>query len=98
MSNVNSIQEAMQNQTRRKNVVCSVYDNKAAEHGYVQVYRTVNEALRAFGAAAKEETHEFSKHASDYSLWTIGHFDPITGTIEKVDPHQIANATEFKSL
>jgi len=96
MKSVNSLDDALDNQTRRNLVICSVYDMSAKEHGYVQVYRTISEALRAFRAAVEKEGHEFSTHSKDFSLWHVGQFDPLTGRIEYKEAYQVANASEFK--
>lgn len=84
-------------QPKIKLVMTAVYDSKVKQHSSnsFQCFRTIEEAIRSFGAAAKKEGHDFQMFASDYTLWLLGHFYPETGEIEKVSRMQIASATEF---
>lgn len=78
-----------------KNVITSVYDSKVKQHLAPITSRTTEEAIRAFGAAAKQENHDFKNFASDYTLWILGYYYPETGLIEACNRMQISSASEF---
>lgn len=59
--------------------VFSVYDTKAAAYLPPFLLPTRGMAVRAFTAAALEETHDFHKFADDYVLFELGDFDPMKG-------------------
>lgn len=82
-------------QAKIKLTLTSVYDSKVKQHQHMMPVRTIDEALRSFGAGAKKEGHEFKDFASDFSLWVLGYYYPETGVIEPTAPMQIASATEF---
>ncbi|AXH77496.1 MAG: nonstructural protein [Microviridae sp.] len=59
--------------------VYSVYD--AAVKAYLPTFvsRTDAEAQRSFVEAVADPKHQFSKHASDYTLFRLAVFDDVTG-------------------
>lgn len=59
--------------------IFTVYDSKA--EAYLQPFfaETTGIATRDFEAAANDETHQFAKHAGDYTLFELGTFAEDTG-------------------
>ena len=59
--------------------VFSIFDSKA--EGYLQPFFCVNRgvALRQFMAAIQEESHQFHRFASDYTLFEVAQFDEKSG-------------------
>lgn len=57
----------------------SVYDSKA--EAFIQPFfsQSTGTAVRSFEDAANQESHEFQKHAADYTLFELGDFDQNTG-------------------
>lgn len=78
--------------------IYSVYDNKA------QVFSTpifqANDAvaIRAFGAAVKQEGNDFNVYAEDYSLWCLGVFDDVKGEFSEAQNSLICEAVAIKAL
>jgi len=60
----------------------TVYDSKA--EAYLRPYfaETKGLAMRAFRDAVNDPQHEMHRHAEDYTLFHIGSFDPMTGSLE----------------
>lgn len=65
--------------------IYSVYDDKADAFLQPFFFRTNEEAMRAFSAAAKDEKHQFHTHAADYTLFEIGDFSEQVGNIKGLD-------------
>lgn len=63
----------------------TVFDSKAG--AFIQPFfsQSTGTAVRSFEDAANNETHEFRKHAADYTLFELGEFDQNTGTFEILD-------------
>jgi len=87
----------IENEQLIKNVITSVYDSKVKQHLAPITSRTTEEAIRAFGAAAKQESHDFKQFAEDYTLWILGYYYPQTGILEPCNRMQVASASEFKN-
>ncbi len=67
--------------------VFSVYDSKA--EAYIQPFFCVNRAvgIRNFASAASDPQAGFCRNAADYTLFEIGDFDPVSGSIVCYDSH-----------
>lgn len=65
--------------------VYAIYDDKA--EAYLQPWFAVNNAvaLRNFQQAANDQSSQFNKHATDYTLFQIGEFDETTGRITPLE-------------
>lgn len=73
----------------------SVYDSKVEAYAQPIFMRTHGEAIRSFESACNNEQHEFSKHASDYTLFHIGSYDDSDATFEcNMTPIPLAKAHE----
>lgn len=51
-------------------------------------------AVRDFAEVCKDEKHPFHKYPEDYSMWTVGEFNEITGEITP-KKEKIAEAINF---
>lgn len=80
-----------------KHKMYAVYDAAAA--AYLPPFLAQNDqvAERMFAAAAIDDSHQFCKHAKDYSLWRIADFDDETAVIEDRHNHCVAQAHEIKA-
>jgi hypothetical protein len=78
-----------------KLIMTAVYDNKVKQYMPPFTSRTIEEAIRSFGAAAAEEKHEFNKFSSDYSLFQLGFYYPETGIVESCERSQLALASDY---
>ena len=61
--------------------VYSVFDSKA--DAYLQPFfaPTRGVAVRMFETAAQDVAHDFHRHAGDFTLFEIGEFDEVKGTL-----------------
>lgn len=76
--------------------IYSILDKKA--NAYHQPFFSINHstAIRSFESAVLEEGHEFNRHSEDYSLWSIGEFDAMSGEVIPGVPVSIAEARDFR--
>lgn len=80
-------------------LVFSVYDSKAEAFLQPMFFVTRAVAVRAFGAAVRDDVHEFSKFAEDYTLFELGSFDEEAGKFELHDaPKAIVVGLTMKSM
>ena len=65
--------------------VFTVYDSKA--EAYMQPFfsPTTGLAIRSFSEVANNKDHAFSKYPEDYTLFEIGEFNDIDGSIKMLD-------------
>jgi len=57
--------------------------------------RTVDEGVRAFGAALGDSQHRFVSHPDDYVLYSVGQFDDNSGLLEPAEPARLLSAREM---
>jgi len=79
-------------------VMTAVYDSKVKEFGQIMCAKTIEEAIRSFSAACKQENHQFRQFANDYTLYKIGTYIPELGKIINCDNIQISSATDFTNV
>lgn len=79
----------------KKQIFC-IYDSKA--QAYAQPFFLPNEqvAIRSVQELSNDPTHEFYKHAEDYSLYHIGTYSEEQGKLEPIDPKHIASCHTLK--
>lgn len=65
-----------------KLVACSIRDAKAEAFMTPMFFQSKAQAIRSFGDAVNNPESDFSKHPEDYTLFTLGLFDPETGKLE----------------
>lgn len=65
----------------------TVFDSKA--NAYLPPFNspTAGTAIRMFAQAANDQSHDFNKHAGDYTLFHIASYDDATATIEPLKAH-----------
>lgn len=63
----------------------SVFDEKAQAYVAPFFMPEMAMAARVFGDAINNPEHDFGRHPEDYTLFLIGEFDVLTGTIS---PHE----------
>lgn len=75
--------------------IFSVYD--VAVEAYMQPFfaPTKGAAQRSLKDAVNDPKHEFSRHASDYVLFTMGYFDDTTGVFDTAPPLRVVSAFEL---
>jgi len=76
--------------------IFTVYDSKAA--AYLQPFfsQTKGTAIRNFSDAVNDAQHHFSRHAEDYTLFELGHFDDQDAKFHLHEtPESIGVAIEF---
>lgn len=75
----------------------TVYDSKAEYYKAPFCVRTKGEALRAWETACNDENTEMCKHPADFTLFQIGEYNELDGTVEmfkaKID---LGNAIQSK--
>lgn len=77
--------------------VYSVYD--AAAEAFLQPFfsQTVGSALRSFGDAVNNPETPMFKHTSDYSLFQLGEYNDLNGSLKGFDvPKKLITALEMK--
>lgn len=76
----------------------TVYDSKA--EAYLRPFFAGNrgQAMRSFGDACNDASHEFNKHAEDYTLFYIGAFNEESGMLEPDQMSTLGNALTFISM
>lgn len=61
--------------------------------------RARGEAMRSFVDACTDSRHTFNKHADDYVLYELGHFDENTGLLKPYDdPRRVMSGLEASSI
>lgn len=72
--------------------VFTVYDSAASRFLDPFTAPTIEFALRAFREAVNTAGHQFNKFPADYTLFQIGSFDPDTGELQSIAPHNLGVA------
>ena len=67
-----------------KKVICSVYDCKAEAWLTPMFLQARGQAVRIFSDAVNGDG-DLAKHPEDYTLFCIGEFDELKGSIEAYD-------------
>lgn len=65
--------------------IFSVYDVKAEAYLPPFYVASKGAAVRSFSDAASDPTHNFCKHAEDFTLFELGEFNDETGRIVTLD-------------
>lgn len=78
--------------------VFSIYDSKAG--AYIQPFfmRSVGEALRALQTVMSDPTHQFARHAADFTLFHLGSFDDSSAKFECLSaPRSVVGLLELST-
>lgn len=78
-----------------KHKIYVVHDVKA--EAYMTPFFMQNDAtaVRGFSDAVNNEDTPFGKHPSDYTLFCIGEYSDVTGTIEPIPGRAIGNGVDY---
>ena len=77
--------------------IYAIYDAKA--EAYLQPFFTTADglAIRMFQQSVNDQEHTFNKWADDYTLFSIGRWDEITGTMHSSEVNiSLGNALTYK--
>lgn len=73
----------------------SVYDSAVKAFLPPFAARAPGEALRSFQAACNDQSHDFRKHAADYTLFKLAEFDDASGVFDPLPaPERVRSAVE----
>jgi len=76
--------------------IYSIYDEKAEAFLQPFFFDTHGQAIRAIVDCINDPNHNFARHTSDYTLFTLGLFDDSDATIT-VNKTSLGNLVEFKT-
>lgn len=76
--------------------IFSIFDAAAAAYLPPFFSPTPAVALRAFSSAANDNDHKFHLHASDYTLYQLGEWDPENGAFKILETRtMMGTASQF---
>lgn len=79
--------------------VLSVFDSKAKVFFEPKMFRSKEEALRAFKDMSNDKSLELGKHPEDYSLMYLGTYDDGLGKFDSLNvPENLGLAASFVEL
>lgn len=79
--------------------VFTVYDAKTEAYLPPFYSISVGQAERSFSDACNDSSHEFHKHAEDFTLFQIGEFDDAKGHFTMLKaPYSLGTAIAFKKV
>ena len=74
----------------------SIKDTKAQYYYPPQIYRNRGEAIRALTNSVNDPQHGlFNKNAEDFSLFEIGSWDEITGSVTVKDKEHVVDLVDL---
>lgn len=76
--------------------IYSLYDSKAKAYTNPFYQRTNGEALRSFETAANDPQTDICRFASDFTLYEIGEWDCLSGTITQDVKNCLGTGLEYK--
>lgn len=74
--------------------VYAVHDSKAEAYMNPFFLQNDNMAIRGFSDAVNGDT-PINKHPSDYTLFHIGNYSEVSGSIEPVEPKSLGNGVAY---
>lgn len=74
----------------------TVYDSKAETWSNPMAFQNENVAIRSLGQVVKDRTTEIGAHPEDFSLYLIGEWSQMTGTLTPVPAKCIIKAIELE--
>lgn len=75
--------------------IFSIHDSKAEAYLSPFYCRTKGEAIRMFETTCKDESTQFNKYPSDFTLVEIGTYNELTSHIDSIDPLSLATASDY---
>jgi hypothetical protein len=75
--------------------IFAIHDSKA--HAFLPpfYFHHTEQAQRTFSDTIHDDTHMFSKHPADYTLFHLGTFDDEGAQIDTITPISLGNGLEF---
>lgn len=77
--------------------IFSVYDSKVEAYLTPFFFPSRGHALRHFGDLANDPSSLLCKHAADFTLFELGHFDDSNAMLLVADHVNLGKALEFKT-
>jgi len=78
--------------------IFSIYDSAVAAYLQPVFFRSAAEAMRALTPLVRDPKHQFSVNAEDYSLFELGLWDDLNGSIVlHTAKHSICGLVELKA-
>lgn len=74
--------------------IFSVFDVKAGAYMTPFFSTTAGMAMRSFQDAVSDQSHQFHKHAADYTLFQIGEYDDEKGSLKSTEHVNLGSALE----
>jgi len=68
--------------------VFTVYDSKMEAYLAPFYAQAQGSAIRMFSDSINDKNHAFGKHPEDYTLFEIGSYDELTGTLIPLTAHK----------
>lgn len=84
-----------------KLMIFSIFDSKAAYFSNPFFCQREEEALRIASDAVSETGNPnnlWARHPEDFSLFKLGHFDSLTGEIERQLPESLATLSSLRNI
>lgn len=76
----------------------TVYDSKAEAYLPPFYMQSTGQAVRSFEDTVNDTAHSMHKHASDYTLFEIGHYDDSTAQVDMLKtPISLGTALEHQT-
>ncbi|QCS36165.1 nonstructural protein [Capybara microvirus Cap1_SP_143] len=76
----------------------SIYDEAAVLWTTPQCFISEAEALREWQHRLQNDKSVFTSHPQDFSLWSIGLFNPVEGTVSVISNLSRKKIADFTSL
>lgn len=77
--------------------IFTIYDSKVEAYMNPIFCRSKGEAIRSLTDAVNDEKTQINKYPEDFTLFEIGEFDPVNGTITVLDAKKsLGLALEYK--
>lgn len=76
--------------------IYSVFDSKGEAFSLPFYYQHDGQALRTFHDWVQDKETPYGKHPEDYTLFSIGTYDEITGTITQESIKSMTTALQIK--
>jgi len=76
----------------------AIFDKKTISFSQPYVYKHVEEAIRSLKMTLEDPKSLLARHAADYALYLVGHFDQETGRITAPAHNEPSHAIELLAL
>lgn len=77
--------------------IYSVFDSKSEAHSLPFYQQHEGQALRTFSDWVNDPVTPYSKHPSDYTLFSLGEYDDVTGAFSQDKINSLGNGLQFKT-